>query len=208
MSDNLLLIIDYLGTFAFAISGAVAAQQKRMDVFGIFVAAFTTACAGGVMRDVCIGALPPAGLSQLPYLIVTLAAVIFTLLMLKLIDKLLYPVLFFDAIGLSFFAVFGAHKAYLYTNNIEIAILMGITSAVGGGVLRDILLNRVPIILHKEIYATAALLAASIQVLGEWANWPIAPTSCVAAGACLILRLLSLRLGWHLPSFNSPKSKP
>lgn len=208
MNDSLLLVIDYLGTFAFAISGAVAAQQKRMDIFGIVVAAFTTACAGGVIRDVCIATLPPAGLSQLPYLIVTLSAVVFTLLTLKLIDKLLYPVLFFDAIGLSFFAVFGAHKTFTFTGNIEMSILMGMTSAVGGGVLRDVLLNRVPIILHKEIYATAALLAASIQVFGEWAHWPIALTSSLAAGSCLILRLLSLRLGWRLPSFHSRKNNP
>lgn len=205
MYNGFLVAIDYIGTFAFAISGAVAAQQKRMDIFGIIVIAFVTACAGGVMRDISIGALPPAGLSQLPYLIVTLLAVATTLLLLKLIDKLEYPVLFFDAIGLSFFSVFGAYKTLLYVNNIEMAVLMGITSAVGGGVLRDVLLNRVPVIFHKDIYATAALLGAGILVLGEFLKLPLFWTSLFAADACLTLRLLSLHYRWRLPSFPRRK---
>ena len=207
MNNGFLLAIDYVGTFAFAISGAVAAQQKRMDIFGIVVIAFVTACAGGVMRDVSIGALPPAGLSQLPYLVVSLLAVIATLLTLKLIDKLMYPVLFFDAIGLSFFAIFGAYKTLDRTNNVEMAVLMGITSAVGGGVLRDVLLNRVPVIFHKDIYATAALLGAGLLVLGVSLGLPLFWTSLVAAGSCLVLRLLSLQYGWRLPSFPRREDK-
>lgn len=201
MLNGFLLSIDYIGTFAFAVSGVLAAQEKRMDIFGIFVIAFVTACAGGVMRDISIGALPPAGLSQLPYLIVTLLAVVATLVTLKLIDKLMYPVLFFDAIGLSFFAIFGAYKTLLRTDNIEMAVLMGITSAVGGGVLRDVLLNRVPVIFEKDIYATAALLGAGLLVLGVSLGLPLFWTSLVAASSCLALRLLSMHYDWRLPSF-------
>lgn len=124
-------ILDLIGTFVFAISGAVAARQRRLDLFGIVVIAFMVACGGGIVRDVCIGAIPPAGLSNWRYLATTLAASAVTILAYPQVRRLRQPVLFFDAIGLGLFAVSGAQKALTYGHNAELAILLGVVSAVG-----------------------------------------------------------------------------
>src|SRR5690606_3958190 len=149
--------LDLMGTFVFAISGAVAARQSRLDLFGIISMAYIVACGGGIIRDVCIGAIAPAGLSDWRYMALALAAAVLTIAAYPLVRHLNHPVLLFDALGLSFFAVFGAHKALAYGHGTEVAIVLGIISAVGGGVMRDVLLNRMPLILKKEIYASAAL---------------------------------------------------
>jgi len=194
--------LDMLGTFAFAISGAVAARQKRLDLFGVLSIAYIVACGGGVMRDVAIGAIPPAGLSDWRYLAVAVLASLLTIACYPLVKRMTNPVQLFDALGLGFFAVFGAHKSLVYGHNIEVAIMLGVTTAVGGGVLRDVLLNRTPLILRKEIYASAALVAAVIQVLGDTFAWPQQWVPWVGIVICFALRYLSLRYRWNLPRFS------
>jgi uncharacterized membrane protein YeiH len=195
-------VLDLIGTFAFAISGAVAARQRRLDLFGIVVVTFMVACGGGILRDVCIGAIPPAGLSNWAYLGVTILAAALTIAAYPQVRRLRHPVLFFDAIGLGLFAVAGAQKTWIWTNSAETAIVLGMVSAVGGGVLRDILLSRVPAILEREIYASAALLAASLQVGLTYLGWSSFWTPWVATLACVLLRLASLYYGWRLPVFH------
>src|SRR6476661_4659986 len=163
--------LDLAGTFVFAISGAAAAKQRGLDLFGICAIAFTVACGGGIIRDLCIGAIPPAGLTNWQYLVVAIIAAGLTSGTFSLVQRLNRPVLFFDAVGLSLFAVTGAQKALAYGHNGQVAVLLGITTAVGGGVLRDVLLNRIPVILEKEIYASAALIASVIVVSGSYFNW-------------------------------------
>ena len=194
-------VLDLIGTFVFAISGAVAARQRRLDLFGIVVIAFMVACGGGIVRDVCIGAIPPAGLSNWRYLAVALAASAVTILAYPQVRRLRQPVLFFDAIGLGLFAVSGAQKALAYGHNAELAILLGIVSAVGGGVMRDVVLSRVPAILEREIYASAALFGAAVQVGFSYAGWTDWWTPWFATLACVLVRLASLRYGWRLPVF-------
>lgn len=196
-------LLDLIGTLAFAISGAIAGYQKRLDLFGIFTAAYATACGGGIIRDVCIGALPPAGLSDWRYLALIILAVYLVISGAQFVEKLSRPVLVFDAAGLSFFAVLGAHKTLTHGHSAMTAIIFGMMSAVGGGAVRDILLNRTPVILQKEIYASAALLAAAFQVLGESLGWPLGWVSSTAIVSCFILRYLSLRFHWNLPRFGS-----
>ena len=115
------------------------------------------------------------------------------------VERLKHPVTFFDSLGLGFFAVVGAHKALLHGANVEAAIVLGTVTAVGGGVMRDVLLNRVPAILAKEIYALAAIVAAVIQVVGQVNGWSIGLTAWFAAGVCLVIRFLALRYSWGLP---------
>src|SRR5690606_5419803 len=123
-----------------------------------------------------------------------------------IVKKMNRPVLFFDAIGLSLFAVTGAQKSLAYGHNAEVAILLGILTAVGGGMLRDILLNRIPVILEKEIYASAALVGASIVVAGAYFNWLNADwISLIALALACGLRLLALRFHWNLPVFSDTK---
>ncbi|MFP6562499.1 trimeric intracellular cation channel family protein [Paraburkholderia sp. B3] len=198
--------LDLIGTFAFAISGAVAARQRRLDLFGIIVVTFMVACGGGILRDVCIGAIPPAGLSNWAYLGVTLLAAVLTIAAYPQVRRLRHPVLFFDAIGLGLFAVAGAQKTWIWTDSAETAIALGMVSAVGGGVLRDILLSRVPAILEREIYASAALLGASLQVGLTYLGWSSFWTPWVATIACVLLRLASLHYGWRLPVFHLRES--
>ncbi|MEX3895276.1 trimeric intracellular cation channel family protein [Paraburkholderia sp. JPY432] len=199
-------ILDLIGTFAFAISGAVAARQRRLDLFGIVVIAFMVACGGGIVRDVCIGAIPPAGLSNWRYLATALAASAVTILAYPQVRRLRQPVLFFDAIGLGLFAVSGAQKALTYGHNAELAILLGVVSAVGGGVMRDVVLSRVPAILEREIYASAALFGAAVQVGFSYAGWTDWWTPWFATLACMLVRLASLRYGWRLPVFQGRRA--
>jgi len=195
-------LLDLAGTFAFAISGAVAARQRGLDGFGIVAIAFTVACGGGVVRDLCIGAVPPAGLADWRYLAVAVTAALLAMGAYRLVEKLAQPVLVFDAIGLGLFAVTGAQKSLAWGHNAEVALLLGMVTAVGGGVARDVLLNRVPVVLQREIYATAALLAAGIEVGGQLLGWADSWRSALAIALCVAWRLLSLRYQWHLPRFS------
>lgn len=199
--------LDVAGTFAFAISGATAAKQRGLDLFGICAIAYTVACGGGIIRDLCIGAIPPAGLRTWYYLATAMVAAVMTIGLYPVVQKLNRPVLLFDAAGLSLFAVTGAQKALFFGHNGEVAVLLGVITAVGGGVLRDILLNRVPVILEKEIYASAALVGALIVVLGDHLKWlPTDWVAIIALVVCFTLRILALRFHWNLPSFSKDKS--
>lgn len=197
--------IDLAGTFAFAISGAVAARDKGLDVFGILVVAFTVACGGGIVRDVSIGAIPPAGLSDWRYLTVAMGAVIITISLGSLSKWLNRPVLLFDALGLSLFAVSGAQKALEFGHNNEVAVLLGMITAIGGGVMRDVLLNRIPVIFEKEIYASAALVGAGVVVMGNYFGWANDWVSPAGFLLCFTLRILALYYHWELPAFRNKK---
>lgn len=196
---RLFTTLDLAGTFAFAISGAVAARGRGLDWFGVMVISFTVACGGGVLRDLCIGAVPPAGLTDWRYLAVSMAAAVMAIAANPLVVRLAHPVILFDSVGLGLFAVTGAQKAMIYGHNAEVAVLLGVATAVGGGVARDVLLNRVPVILQREIYASAALVGAGIEVVGERMGWMSSGRTWFALAACFALRYLSLRYQWNLP---------
>jgi uncharacterized membrane protein YeiH len=203
----LFTFLDLAGTFAFALSGAVAARERGLDWFGILVIAFTVACGGGVLRDLCIGAIPPAGLADWRYLTAAVAAAVLTMASKRLVVRLAHPVVLFDTLGLGLFAVTGAQKALLFGSNAEVAVLMGMVTAVGGGVARDVLLNRVPVILQREIYASAALVGAAIATFGDLLGLASPVLTWCAVAACFVLRMASLRFSWNLPRFKR-KSRP
>lgn len=199
MERTLFVLVDLLGTFAFATSGAAAAKQRRLDWFGVFVVAYVTACGGGIVRDLCLDAGPPVAITEWRYWACTAVAAVFTIGAGPWVERIRQPVKLFDAIGLGFFAVVGAHLALRLGAGPAAAIVLGTVTAVGGGVMRDMLLNRVPAILEKEIYALAALVAAVIQVASELHGGPLVLTQCFAVGACLVIRLLAIRYSWTLP---------
>jgi uncharacterized membrane protein YeiH len=202
MNEQLLFnIVDLAGTFAFAISGALAARREQFDLFGILAIAYITACGGGIARDVLIGAIPPANVSQWRYALTAVIAALATIGAYNQVERLTYPVRLFDALGLGLFAVYGAHKALALGLNAEVAILVGMLTAVGGGVARDVLLARVPVIMQKEIYASAAFLGAALAVLGEHFGWPSLWSTWLPIVVCCGLRLASLRFHWGLPAF-------
>jgi uncharacterized membrane protein YeiH len=183
-----------------AISGAQAARHEGLDVFGIYTVAFVTACTGGIFRDLSIGALPPVGLADWRYLACSIVAASAAIWGGALLDRLRNSVLVFDAFGLGFYSVIAAQKALSYGANAGMAVLLGVATAVGGGVARDVLLARVPAILRTEIYAMAALVGASIQVAGGFMGWSLFVTPWFAASIAIAIRLLALRYGWHLPT--------
>jgi uncharacterized membrane protein YeiH len=203
MNEQLLFnAVDMAGTFAFAISGATAAKRRGLDLFGILVITYVTACGGGIARDLCIGAVPPAGLADWRYLVTAVVAALLTVAAYPWVTRLAMPVRVFDALGLGLFAVYGAHKALALGHNAQVAILVGLLTAVGGGMARDVLLTRVAIVLQKEIYASAALGAAALAVIGDRLGWSMLWSTWLPIVLCIGLRLLSLRYHWNLPTFG------
>ena len=195
----LLLTFDLVGTFVFAISGAAAGVKNRLDVFGVSVLAFVAGNAGGVTRDVLIGAVPPAALSNGRYVAVSLAAAIATFLWYPGVARGQRIVLLFDAAGLATFAVSGTQKALAYGADPVAAALLGMLTGIGGGMMRDVLVREVPVVLRAELYAVAALTGATAVVGGHLLRWPPVPTAAVAAALCFVMRLIAIRRGWQLP---------
>jgi uncharacterized membrane protein YeiH len=202
----LLTALDLIGTFVFGLSGAVAAAKRGLDVFGILVLSVVAATTGGIIRDVLIGAIPPATLVDWRYLAISLAAGILTFYRLTVIDRLQSPVQLFDAAGLAIFAVSGAQKALAYGLEPPMAALLGMLTGIGGGMARDIMLTEIPTVLRAELYAVAALAGAVVVVVGESFNLPSTATTLAGVVICLGLRLGSIYRGWHLPKVTPSKS--
>jgi uncharacterized membrane protein YeiH len=202
-----LLVLDLVGTFVFGLSGAVAAVKERLDLFGVFVLSFAAASAGGIMRDLLIGAVPPAAINDWRYLAASLLAglvIFFWVARSERAYKLRNLVLIFDGAGLAIFAVAGAQKALGYGLNPMMAALLGMLTGIGGGILRDILIAQVPTILRSELYAVAALAGASVVVLGHVLHFPPTATAIAGAVLCFGIRFVAIRRGWQLPVANIP----
>ena len=197
---SLQIVLDLLGTFVFAISGATAGAKRQLDLFGILVLSFVAANFGGITRDVLIGSIPPAAISDWRYLAASLLAGVITFFWSPLVEKLSNSVLVFDAAGLALFAVSGTHKALAFGLNPVMAALLGMLTGIGGGMVRDILVNEIPTVLKADIYALAALAGAAVVVIGS--ALAISATAYTAFGAllCFALRLMAIRRGWHLPA--------
>ena len=199
----LLLVLDLVGTFVFAISGAAAGVQSELDLFGILVLSFAAGNAGGITRDVLIGALPPAALADWRYLGVSALAGLITFFWYPLVARMRSPVLVFDAGGLALFAVTGTQKALTYRLIPLMAALLGMLTGIGGGMMRDVLVMQIPAVLRADLYAVAALVGAATVVVGYVLHLPPAPMVLAGAAACFGLRLMAMRRGWHLPVARS-----
>ena len=192
-------ILDLGGTFVFAISGAVAAVNRRLDIFGILVLSFVTGNFGGITRDLLIGAVPPAALVDGRYLLVSVLAGLITFFWYAGVDRLRNPVLLFDAVGLSFFAATGAQKATTFGLSPLMAALLGMLTGIGGGMTRDVVLTEIPQVLRADLYAVAALAGASIVVIGHLLGVTYGVSALVGGALCFGLRFMAIWYGWHLP---------
>lgn len=197
--------LDLLGILAFALSGAMLGVRERMDVFGVLVLGFATGLGGGFLRDVLIGAVPPAALAQPGYLAVPLLAGLAAFFFHPALERLAPLIDFLDAVGLALFCVTGALKGLAYGLSPVPAALMGMVTAIGGGMLRDLLAGRTPVVFRGELYAIPALAGAAVAVAGvSWGapSWAVAPVGAVLA---LTWRLLAMRRDWRapLPRFGS-----
>jgi len=195
----LLLTLDLIGTFVFALSGAAAGVKKKLDAFGVGVLAFVAGNAGGVTRDLLIGAVPPAAINDWRYVAVSLAAGAVTFVWYPNVNRLQPIVLLFDAAGLGLFAVAGTQKALAVGITPLVSALLGMLTGIGGGVLRDLLVNEIPVVLRADLYALAALAGAAVVVAGHLAHWPPTAATIVGAILCFVIRLLAMRRGWSLP---------
>jgi uncharacterized membrane protein YeiH len=201
--QDLLLILDLGGTFVFAISGAMVGIKQRLDIFGVLVLSFAASSAGGIARDLLIGAVPPAAVSDWRYFAVAMAAGLMTFLWSSPVSRHRTPILLFDAVGLAFFGVAGAEKALAFHLGPLMAALLGMLTGIGGGMTRDILVANTPTVLKGDLYAVAALAAAALVVAGHLLGWPVVPTAAGAGLLCLGIRLLAIWRGWGLPVAES-----
>lgn len=202
MADQpiLLLVLDLAGTFVFALDGAlVALRVARLDIVGAITLGMVTAIGGGIIRDLLIGAVPPATFSDWRYLTVATAGGLIAFLLGNRMERLAKPITVLDAAGLSLFAVTGASKALAYGLGAGQAIILGAITAVGGGTLRDVLVRRIPAVLESGLYAIPALIGAAMTVaaIGGGVFGPI--TAVAAAATCFLVRMAGVRYGLNAP---------
>ena len=197
--NTLLLALDLIGTFVFALSGASAGVIRRLDLFGILVLSFVAGNVGGITRDLMIGAVPPAAISDWRYLAVSLLAGAVTFYWFSGIDRMRISVLVFDGAGLALFAVSGTQKALAFGLNPVMAALLGMLTGIGGGMARDVLLAEIPTVLRSDLYAVAALAGAAVVVIGSLLHLPSTAATIVGAALCFGLRMMAIRRGWRLP---------
>lgn len=195
-----LTALDLIGVFVFALSGGVVAVEKRLDAFGVVFLAFVAATSGGVARDVLIGATPPDALQTWTYAAVATLAGVLCYFAASYIRRFDAPVSALDAIGLGMFAVVGARKALDYGVSPPMAAMLGMITAIGGGMARDILTAQTPMVLQRDIYALAALLGAAVLAGGDHFGWPDAVMAPLGAALATGLRLLALSRRWSLPA--------
>ncbi|MGB9456930.1 MAG: trimeric intracellular cation channel family protein [Bryobacteraceae bacterium] len=201
--STLLVAFDLGGTFVFALSGATAGVKHRLDLFGVLVLSFAAGNSGGIARDLMIGAVPPAAISDWRYIAVSILAGLVTFYWYRIINRLSSPVLVFDAAGLALFAVAGAGKALAFHAGPVAATLLGMLTGIGGGMVRDVLVSEIPTVLRTELYAVAALIGAAVVVSGTMLHLPSAAAAAAGAVLCFGLRLMAMRRGWQLPIARS-----
>jgi len=200
LTARALLVIDLSATLLFAVEGASEAAGAHLDLLGVLIVAFATALGGGVVRDLLIGATPPGAIRDWRYPATAFAGGLLVVAFLPLVRRLPAPLLVgVDAAALSLFAVTGVRKALQHGISPFMAVLMGAITGSGGGVIRDLLLVRVPAVLRTDVYAAAALLGGAVLVLTQRAGLGAALASFAGGGACFALRLVSVWRHWNLP---------
>lgn len=193
--------LDLAGIFVFAISGALLAVRKNYDVFGIVVLAEVTSQGGGLFRDIVIGAVPPAAFTDLGYFVTPLFASALVFFLHPVVERIQAGVNVFDAAGLGLFCVTGTTKAYDYGLGLTASAVLGLATAVGGGVLRDVLANETPSLVRwdRDLYAVPAMVGAAMVALFIRFDLLTGSTAGLAVLTCFVLRLLAMRLHWRAP---------
>jgi uncharacterized membrane protein YeiH len=196
---KILYILDLIGTAAFAASGAWVGVRKHMDLFGVLVLGVITAVGGGTLRDLLLGDIPPFSLQDEAYIYIAIAVSLVVFANRERFKTFEKPLLYFDAVGLGTFLVIGTTKALDFQMGLLSAILMGVMTGTAGGIIRDILANQVPLILQREIYASACIAGGFLLVVLEQIGAGRIASALLAAGTVIVVRLLAIRYGWGLP---------
>lgn len=193
--------IDYIGTFVFAISGIIAGTDRKFDLFGVFILGFVTAVGGGTLRDILIGSTPVGWMQNEIYIYIIMAALPVCFIWKKVILRWKKSMFLFDTIGIGLFTILGLQKTLEVGLSPIVAVMMGVVSAVFGGITRDVLSSEPPLIFQKEIYALACLAGAVFFLLFD----SIIPTDIamgLSIAVVIIIRLLAVRYHWSVP-FNA-----
>ncbi|MBT1073191.1 trimeric intracellular cation channel family protein [Pelotalea chapellei] len=196
---NLLYSLDLLGTAAFAASGALAGIRRGMDLFGVLVLGLVTATGGGTLRDLMLGDTPPFIFKDETYLYLSITVSLAVFMFRGRMYVLQHPLLYFDAVGLGTFVVIGTGKALDFKMGFVGSVMMGVMTATAGGMMRDVFSTQVPLVLQREVYASAALAGGALLYLLHHTqlshNWVL----LISAAVVIVLRLLSIRYNWSLP---------
>lgn len=198
-TPTLLLVLDLVGIAVFAASGALTGVQKKLDLFGVVFIAGATALGGGFIRDALIGATPVAALGDWRYLVTPAVVGVVVFRVHPTVARLARPLLILDAAGLGLFAVAGARKALDHGIGTVGACGIGMLTAIGGGIIRDVLVREIPVVLHREIYATAALVGAAIIAIGDRLGAPDTVLAVVAVITTFVIRVVSRWRRWSAP---------
>jgi uncharacterized membrane protein YeiH len=200
-ASPLLLALDLLGTFAFALNGALTAIRiAKLDVVGVVTLGMITALGGGIIRDIFIDSLPPATFNDWRYLAVAATGSLVAIAFGRPLDRLSGPILTLDAAGLSLFAVTGAIKALQFDMGLAQAVILGAVTGVGGGTLRDTLIGRIPVVLRAELYAIPALAGALVVVLAHATGVFGVSAAVGAASLCFTIRMVGVRFDLNAPA--------
>lgn len=199
---NYVTLLDIIGTLVFAISGALTAAEHKFDLMGVGIVAFVTALGGGTIRDILIGAHPVGWMQNTNYLLTVLTGVIVVFFLSNRLQPLRRTFFLFDAIGLGVFTIGGLEKALSYGVDPVYAIICGMISASMGGLLRDVLCNEVPLILRKEIYATAGAIGAGVYLLLKQLNFNQEINFIITIVMVIIIRIFSVRFKIRLPGIK------
>ena len=195
---TLFYFIELIGTLAFAMSGALTAMSKKLDPFGVFIIAFVTAVGGGTLRDVMIGSTPVGWMRDLTYVYAIIVGFFLTVLFRKKLDKFRTSLMLFDTIGLGVFTLIGLEKGIAIGLHPVICIALGTMTACFGGVIRDILCNDIPVIFHREIYATICLIGGVVFFALKYFNLNNDVLYLITSSMIIIIRLLAVRFKWSL----------
>jgi uncharacterized membrane protein YeiH len=201
-SSTLLLTLDLVGTAAFALAGALAAVAGGFDLFGVIALAVVNAIAGGLVRDAVLGATPAAALRDWRYLTIPLVCALVVFIAHPAVARASGVIVMIDALGLGIFAAAGAQKALRLGIGPIGVVALGVVTAVGGGVMRDVLTREVPTVLHKEIYALPAALGALLVVVGDRSSLRPTPVAFFAVAVACVLRIVAYRRQWNLPKYR------
>ena len=191
-------VLEYIGTFAFAISGIRLASAKRFDWFGAYVVGLATAIGGGTVRDLLLD-VQPFWMTGPSYMVWTAVALVFAIIFRQYLKRMDYTLFVFDAVGLSFFTVVGMQKSLLCGQPFWVAVMMGVLTGTAGGVMRDVLINEVPLIFKKEIYATACILGGLVLKLCTWCGMGNVGAEVASAVVILVVRLVAMQKQLSLP---------
>ena len=195
----LINVLDWVGTLAFALSGGLIGVKKRFDLFGVLFLSFVVSVAGGIARDLLIGAVPPVAITDVHYFMIAMVGGAITFYCYPRVASLQHQILLFDALGLGLFAVTGTQKALEHGINPMMAAILGMLTGIGGGMTRDVLAGGVPFVLQGDLYAIAALAGGAAVSAGAMIAAP--PSLSILSGAvlCILLRLMAIYRGWRVP---------